>query len=130
MTRRTIGYYSTLSRFLQALMTGPKSLKELADKAQVDYDTVRPMIRVLHADGVVHISHWRIDSMNRMSIACYQLGYGIDAPKRKPMTDSQRTMKWKNKRLAAQEKPLVGQSMTLVKNNAVDMALRGWGGQA
>lgn len=127
MTRRSYTYYDNWVRLLTAMLTAPASLRELEDKTGIHYETLRPLMKALHAGGVVHITGWRIDGMNRASIALYQLGFGPDAPKRKPKTPAQRSMKYKNKRLAREEAPLVGVSKTLVANNAIDMALRGWG---
>lgn len=120
------GYYDKLGRIIKALLTKPLSLRDLADETGVHYESLRPMINTLRESGVVFVSHWRVDGLGRASIACYQMGFGVDAPKRKPKTPAQRSMKYKNKKLAEQD-ALTPMSATLVANNAIDMAMRGWG---
>lgn len=126
MTRRSYTYYGNWVSLLSAMLTAPVSLRELETKTGINYETLRPLMKALHQGGVVHVSHWRIDSMGRASIACYQLGFGVDAPKRKPKTPTQRTMAYINRKRAAAEEPLPAATSTLVPNAALDQALRGW----
>lgn len=126
MTRRSYTYYGNWASIIKVLLTGPASLRELEDKTGVHYETLRPLMKALHAEGVVFVAQWKIDGMGRASIACYQLGFGCDAPKRKPKTPAQRTMKYKNKKLAAKEEPLGQTNTPLITNNTIDLALRGW----
>lgn len=126
MTRRSFTYYGNWVRLLETMLSGPVSLRELEAKTRIDYETLRPLIKALHEGGVVYISHWRADSLGRMSIACYQLGFGVDEPKRKPKTPAQRTMAYLKRKRAAQERPLPAATQTLVPNAALDAALRGW----
>lgn len=125
--RRKFTYYGNWVSLLRTMLNGPVSLRELEAKTGIDYETLRPLMKALHAGGVVHISHWRIDSMGRMSIACYQLGYGVDALKRKPKTGAQRMAAHVKRKRAAEERPLPPASRKLVPNATLDQALRGWG---
>lgn len=127
MTRRSYTYYGNWVSLLDAMLSGPVSLRDLVAKTGVNYETLRPLINALHEGGVVYVSHWRADSMGRMSIACYQLGFGVDALKRKPKTPSQRTRDYVKRKLAAQERPLQPATPVLVPNAELDQALRGWG---
>ncbi len=78
-------------------MEGRYSLAEIAEKTPMHYERARGFLLDLKAEGVVHISAWRRDSMNRASIAIYTLGLGVDAPKPTPKTPTQRTRKYKTK---------------------------------
>lgn len=130
MTRRSVGYYENWAGILQAMLTQPCTLRELAAKSGVHYETLRPLVNALHDAGVVHISHWKVDTMGRESIASYQLGFGVDAPKRPAKTGAQRSMKYKVKQVAKQQEPLRPQTPILVPNAAIDVAMRAWGAPA
>jgi hypothetical protein len=99
------------------------SLRELEQKTGIAYETLRPMMNALKKEQVVYIAFWRADNLNRMSIACYSLGFGVDAPKRQPKTGAQRSMKYKNK-IREKMDPMVSTKTT--KTNAIDQAMRNW----
>lgn len=127
MTKRSAGHYSLWASWLSAMLTKPYSLRELEAKTGIHYETLRPLMNALHEAGVVHVSHWRIDRMGRMSVAVYQLGFGVDARKRPIKTGAERTRKYKVKQLAKKETPLVPQTPILVPNAEIDTAMRAWG---
>lgn len=108
---------------IRELLSFPKSLRELEAKTGIAYETLRPMMNALKKEQVVHIAMWKIDSMNRASIACYSLGFGVDAPKRQPKTGAQRSMKYKNK-IRDREDPL--QYVRSTKSSDIDQAMRNW----
>lgn len=124
MSRRAYTYYGNWAAFIKLLHKAPASLREIEAKTGIHYETLRPMMKALHAAEAVHISHWRIDGMGRASIACYALGFGVDAPKRPPKTGAQRSMKYKNKKQAEAERAALPPMR--ITNNALDTALRGW----
>lgn len=123
-TYSRFGNHPNVVRFLKAMIQGPQSIRDISDKTSISYETVRPLIRLLHEEGVIHISHWRSDMMGRASIAVYALGIGIDAPKRKPKTGAQRSLAYKH-RQEAQTLITIGNAGR-IKNNHLDMALRSW----
>lgn len=101
-----VSYRRNAARFIALLMRGNLSLAELADKTPMDYDRARTFVRDLKAEGVVHIAAWRRDSMNRASIAVYQLGLGVDAPKPRARTGVERTRKYKTKEAPLRKAPI------------------------
>jgi hypothetical protein len=121
--RRKYSYYGNIAAIIRELITFPVSLRELEQKTGIAYETLRPMMNALRKEQVVHIAMWKIDSMNRASIACYSLGFGVDAPKRQPKTGAQRSMKYKNK-IREKMDPMVSTRTT--KTNAIDQAMRSW----
>lgn len=126
-----VGAHANIVRFLGAMVDGAHSLRALCDKTGIHYETLRPLINLLHEQGVVHISAWKLDSMGRQSIAVYQLGVGVDVPKRKPKTGSQRSLAYKYRKQAGEEDKLFKSVNTpLVRNAGLDQALRGWGATA
>lgn len=121
--RRKYSYYGNIAAIIRELMAFPVSLRELEQKTGIAYETLRPMMNALKKEQVVHIAMWKIDSMNRASIACYSLGFGVDAPKRQPKTGAQRSMKYKNK-IRDREDPL--QYVRSTKSSDIDQAMRNW----
>lgn len=98
-----ISYRKNAARLIALLMQGRHSLTELSEKAPMHYERTRLFVLDLKAEGVVHITSWRRDSMGRASIAIYALGLGVDAPKPTAKTGVQRTRKYKTKK---EHKPL------------------------
>lgn len=121
--RRKYSYYGNIAAIIRELMAFPVSIRELEAKTGIAYETLRPMMNALKKEQVVHIAMWKIDSMNRASIACYSLGFGVDAPKRQPKTGAQRSMKYKNK-IRDREDPL--QYVRSTKSSDIDQAMRNW----
>lgn len=121
--RRKYSYYGNIAAIIRELMAFPVSLRELEQKTGIAYETLRPMMNALKKEQVVHIAMWKIDSMNRASIACYSLGFGVDAPKRQPKTGAQRSMKYKNK-IRDKSDPL--QYVRSTKSSDIDQAMRNW----
>lgn len=121
--RRKYSYYGNIAMIIRELLSFPKSLRELEAKTGIAYETLRPMMNALKKEQVVHIAMWKIDSMNRASIACYSLGFGVDAPKRQPKTGAQRSMKYKNK-IRDKSDPL--QYVRSTKSSDIDQAMRNW----
>lgn len=113
-----------LIRLLGVMVRHDCSLNELSERSGIHYETLRPVIKMLHADGTVHISHWRIDSLGRQSIAVYRLGLGTDAAKRKPKTGAERSMTWKNKQEAKADR--LESAGPVIKNSTIDALLRTW----
>ena len=121
--RRKYSYYGNIAAIIRELIAFPVSIRELATKTGIAYETLRPMMNALKKEQVVHIAMWKIDSMNRASIACYSLGFGVDAPKRQPKTGAQRSMKYKNK-IRDKSDPL--QYVRSTKASDIDQAIRNW----
>ena len=121
--RRKYSYYGNIAAIIRELIAFPVSIRELETKTGIAYETLRPMMNALKKEQVVHIAMWKIDSMNRASIACYSLGFGVDAPKRQPKTGAQRSMKYKNK-IRDREYPL--QYVKSTKSSDIDQAMRNW----
>jgi len=121
--RRKYSYYGNIASIIRELLAFPVSLRELEAKTGIAYETLRPMMNALKKEQVVHIAMWKVDSMNRASIACYSLGFGVDALKRKPKTGAQRSMKYKNK-IRDKSDPL--QYVRSTKANEIDQAIRNW----
>lgn len=121
--RRKYSYYGNIAAIIRELMAFPVSLRELEQKTGIAYETLRPMMNALKKEQVVHIAMWKIDSMNRASIACYSLGFGVDAPKRQPKTGAQRSMKYKNK-IRDKSDPL--KYVRSTKSSDIDQAMRNW----
>ena len=121
--RRKYSYYANIAAIIRELTTYPVSLRELEQKTGIAYETLRPMMNALKKEQVVYIAFWRADNLNRMSIACYSLGFGVDAPKRQPKTGAQRSMKYKNK-IREKMDPMVSTRTT--KTNEIDQAMRSW----
>lgn len=121
--RRKYSYYGNIAAIIRELMAFPVSIRELEAKTGIAYETLRPMMNALKKEQVVHIAMWKIDSMNRASIACYSLGFGVDAPKRQPKTGAQRSMKYKNK-IRDKSDPL--QYVRSTKSSDIDQAMRNW----
>lgn len=127
-TRVTVGYYNVWARVLKVMLDGTFSLKEIAAKTSIDYETLRPLINELRKNGVVYIESWRRDTKNRQSIAVYQLGIGVDAKKRPARTGVERTRAYKQRQRAADEDKLFKPTgKPLVRDSAIDNALRAWG---
>ena len=127
--RRKYSYYANIAAIIRELTTYPVSLRELEQKTGIAYETLRPMMNALKKEQVVYIAFWRADNLNRMSIACYSLGFGVDAPKRQPKTGAQRSMKYKNK-IRDKMDPLAAEKAHKVKSIdraiALDKAMRSW----
>lgn len=128
MTLDRFGNHKNIAAFLRVMNDGAVSVKEMSEKTGISYDTVRPLMNVLHDEGVLYISHWKVDTLGRQSVAVYALGVGNDAPKRKPKTGAQRSMAYKVRQQLAQEREDFG-AMGLVaqiSNKTLDNALAGW----
>lgn len=114
------------AKFLQCLASGPRSLAELAEDSGVSYHTVRPFMNALHLHGVVHIDHWRVDSLGRPVIAVYAFGVGTDARKARKKTQAERSRASYLRRLkrtpATDTKGEIGR----IQNKTLDTALRAW----
>lgn len=102
-TSQRLGNHVNLVRWLQLMLVAPRSLREMADKTGMHYETLRPLVKLMHQNRVCHISGWRLDSMGRQSVAVYALGMGADAPRKPPKTTAQRSLKYINRKRQAQE---------------------------
>jgi hypothetical protein len=96
--KKHVSYRRNAARFIYLLMQGHHSLAELAELTPMDYERARVFVHDLKAEGVVHVCAWRRDSRNRNSIALYQLGLGVDAPKPTAKTGVQRTRAYKQRK--------------------------------
>lgn len=100
---KQVSYRRVAARFIKLLMRGNLSLTELAEQAPMHYERARCFVHDLKAEGVVHIAAWRKDARGLASIAVYQLGIGVDAPKPKAKTGVERTRRYQAKQ---KHKPL------------------------
>lgn len=120
---KRFGNHENIAAFLGVLVRGGASIRELADQTDSNYATICALVRHLHRAGALHIGRWRVDSLGRESIAVYELGMGVDAPKRKPKTAAERSLKYIRKRQRVM--PATGDAGR-IRNSTLDMALRGW----
>ncbi len=125
--RRTVGHYATWTGVLSALLTAPCSLRDICIKSGVDYETIRPLVNELHKEGLLHITAWRRDKMNRASIAVYSLGFGVDAKKPAAKPAVVRTAAYKNRKQAADEDKLFAPAgLSTISNAMLDTTMRSW----
>lgn len=82
------------------LIQGDMNCMELAEETGLHYVTVLNYTRAMHKKGAVHIARWDADKNGRHLVKVYKLGPGKDA-KRVRQTDSQRSEKYRAKKLAA-----------------------------
>jgi predicted ArsR family transcriptional regulator len=125
MKLQRFGNQKNIVALFKALLGPPLSIFDLVEKTGVSYDTTRPLIKRLHAEGLVHISHWKVDAMGRQCVAVYALGYGQDAPKRRPKTQAERSRASYLRHTRGEVLPTVG-NVGRLKAPALDHAMRGW----
>lgn len=88
---------------LKALLTGANTVPELAQKAGMDYETVRPFVKELHDAGVVYIVAYRRQSKRGSPAAVYALGDHEDAKRPAPKSSLQRQREYMHRKT---DKPL------------------------
>lgn len=76
----------TYSHLMRMLMDGEHTRAELARGTGLHAETVNRYVRQLHRRGVVRISDWHINPVNRNAVPCFTLNVeGLaDEPKPKP----------------------------------------------
>lgn len=87
--------HGSIARFLKALLAAPMSCYELEAATGIFYDTITSLIKVLKAEGIVHICDWKQDRLGRYQTAVYSLGAGQDKEKPAPRTMAYRSKKSK-----------------------------------
>lgn len=68
------------AHMIRLLMDGAYTFTDIAVKTGMDYETVRPFVKDLHAAGVVHIAGYHRSGVYGRPAALYALGPGVDAP--------------------------------------------------
>lgn len=101
---------------IRLLMDGMHSLSDISELAGMDYETVRPFVKELHAAGVVHIAGYRKRVKVAKPSALYALGVGVDAPYPAPKTGTKRTREWRTRQI---EKPLTKAPMRVCAPSSV-----------
>lgn len=85
------------AHMIRLLMDGMHSLSDIAEKTGMDYETVRPFVKELHAAGVVHIAGYRKRVKVAKPSALYAFGVGIDAPYPQAKSGTKRTREWRQR---------------------------------
>lgn len=114
-----------LSSFIGALLDGA-TLREIVETTGMNYETIRPTVKVMHEAGVVYVSAWKQDPMGRWSIAVYQLGRHADTKKPRPRSEVERTRKYQTKKAGPELTPLG--RVARIENTLLDHTLRSWNG--
>lgn len=83
------------AHMIRLIMDGMYSISDIAEKTGMDYETVRPFLKELHAAGVVHIAGYRRRVKVAKPSALYALGMGVDAPYPVAKSGTKRTREWR-----------------------------------
>lgn len=84
---------------LALLMAARYTVAEIAERVDMNYESVRKFIDELRAARVAYICSWRkIPGQRSVPAAIVTLGIGVDAPRPKVLTGSERTRRYVNKR--------------------------------
>lgn len=76
-------------KLFAALLEGPQTIAELVDVSGLCDTTVSGYVRALRREGAAHISCWRLDERDRLTVPVYALGKGRDAARRHaPLIDN------------------------------------------
>lgn len=105
--------HGSIARFLKAMLSAPMSCYELVAATGIYYDTIISLIKVLKAEGLVHICDWKQDSLGRYQTAVYSLGAGQDKDKPAPRTMAYRSKKSKAV-VKAKNEPIFQPKTTIV----------------
>lgn len=84
----------TIAHFLQELLLGPATTKDLCQATGMSMITVQRWVRTLHRMNVLHISSWEKNDYGRPVWAAYTLGVGTDAS-RKIKSNSKRKKEYR-----------------------------------
>lgn len=87
------------AQMIRLIMDGVHTLSDISEKTGMDYETVRPFVKELHAAGVVHIAGYRKRVKVGKPSALYALGMGIDAPYPVAKTGTKRTREWRQNKV-------------------------------
>ncbi len=128
---KTFGNHANISNFLTLMFKGPQSLRDIERETGMAYETVRHLARHLHGKGCVYIAGWRRDMMNRASIALYQIGIGVDVPKPRARTGTERTRKSQIKKAASDQRLGYKEKLSMfkpaVEADSVQSLISTWG---
>jgi transcription initiation factor IIE alpha subunit len=84
-------------RIIHAIMDEPFTAVELAGIVHCHVRTSRMIVAKLYREGKVFIQEWRRVEYNSIPAAAYRYGIGVDAKKPRPMTNTERVQKMREK---------------------------------
>jgi hypothetical protein len=84
------------AQIFKLLTERPVTAYDISEKVGMHVVNAQGLMRTFKRYGVVHVCNWRQDSMGRDVTPVYELGEGLDKPRRKK-TAAQRTAKHREK---------------------------------
>lgn len=94
-----------ITRMLSAMRRGPKTVAQMAEMTGLSHESVRRWLRVLNAEGEVHIGSYTKDERGRLFTPQWVLGAGDNAPRPgKQVTAAQRMARMRARRKAQDAK--------------------------
>ena len=122
MTQKRFSNIDNMIGWLKLMLLGAYTIREMANRTGMHYETLRPIIKRMHAEGLVHVAGWRVEATGRHYAARYQYGIGVDAKKPRPRTVAERQRKYNAKLARVAEDKLSPASTRLVANSALESA--------
>lgn len=122
--KQSAGQYKNVAALLLGITGRPWTLYELSDRTGICYERVRPLVNYLRKNGVVHVDHWRLTGTKKRDYtAVYVFGEGIDTPRPRARTATERTRDYLLRKNGDVPMPAASRQ---VRKNPLDHVLRGW----
>jgi hypothetical protein len=84
-------------RLIKAIMDEPLTAMEVSKVIHCHVRNARAILRQLYLDGSVFIQEWHPSEYQGIPTAAYRFGIGVDAKKPRPMTNTERVRKMREK---------------------------------
>jgi hypothetical protein len=84
-------------RLIKAIMDEPLTATEVSKVIHCHVRNARAILRELYLDGKVFIQEWHRSEYQGIATAAYRYGIGVDAKKPRPMTNTERVRKMREK---------------------------------
>ena len=84
-------------RLIKAIMDEPLTAMEASKVIHCHVRNARAILRQLYLDGNVFIQEWHPAEYQGIPTAAYRYGIGVDAKKPRPMTNTERVRKMREK---------------------------------
>lgn len=84
-------------RLIKAIMDKPLTAMEVSKVIHCHVRNARAILRQLYQNGSVFIQEWHPAEYNDIPTAAYRYGIGVDAKKPRPMTNTERVRKMRER---------------------------------
>ena len=84
-------------RLIKAIMDEPLTATEVSKVIHCHVRNARAILRQLYLNGNVFIQEWHPSEYQGIPTAAYRFGIGVDAKKPRPMTNTERVRKMREK---------------------------------